>query len=465
MRQGKSIWCCLAVFFLALGCVPEALDPLEQGMDTTEFTGTLEFIPLTKTILDKQTGSIRSVLWADNDSLRINGRLYKVSSLSAGGRTAKFTALGTAASPGQFKAWYPAAVYNGGNPTLPAVQYYRGTNGDGKPVIGHLPMYAETTTASLEFKNICAVLSFEITGSMPVDSVVVTSKKNPLCGKIGSVDASGKLTMATKDTKKRVKLDCSAGGGVALDPDNPTEFFVAVPPGSYPHEDLLVNVYSGTTLLTTLTQNGAKTLERSNVYAFEMDMVVESMQMVISTNSSIGRTFQIPFDGIGNSLRTVVLPSEILVDWGDGSDPELYPKGHVFGTDDVKHTYASSRDGRETTITITSWHRAGTPSIPKLDFYWNPPSYQFLQDIPTPLLMMECQYDSASWIFGRCSLLTSISTDLFVKNPHIKSFSCAFQECSGLTSIPEGLFDGNPAVTNFDSTFEACTSLTRFLQP
>lgn len=239
-----------------------------DGDNPEVFTATIDGSePATKTLLAGQLGGTRPVLWAEGDSLRINGLRYNVSELSADTLTAKLIPAGERAQKdaGKYKAWYPTSIYNGDTPTLPATQVYRGTKTTDKgtyPVIAELPMYAEETGTTLNFRNLCAVLNIQMkqgTNSMNlktdtiVTRVVVTSTANYLSGpfKVKEVAPSGskkwyaEIDGSAAGASKTVELDCTggvSGGGVQLGADS-TDFFIAVPAQAYDADDLTITVY------------------------------------------------------------------------------------------------------------------------------------------------------------------------------------------------------------------------------
>ena len=218
----------------------------------------------------------RPVYWSDNDAISISGATYTVNS-GAGTTTATFTGSGASQTGGKYKAYYPASIYNGGNPTLPAVQRYV----DGR--IDNLPMYAESSSTNLNFKNLCAVLNFLLKGTDKVTRVVVTSATMKLNGSFDPVADGGgyKASMSGTPTtaEKKVELDCTggvSGGNMPLDATTPIEFCIAVPAADYPQNDLTVEVYgykgTGTTeeLLMPAFTNSAGNLNARRSYIYEI---------------------------------------------------------------------------------------------------------------------------------------------------------------------------------------------------
>ena len=174
-------------------------------------------------------------------------------------------------------------IYNGGTPTLRDTQTYEATETVGSEkfvVASHLPMYAQSETTELSFKNLCAVLNFKLTGTDKVTKVVVTSATQNLSGPFdvvettsGAGDWYAKIKDSDPAASNQVTLDCGAAG-VQLDAANETEFCIAVPAADYPQNDLTVQVYgykgSGSTeelLMPSFTNSVSDSrLERSKIY-------------------------------------------------------------------------------------------------------------------------------------------------------------------------------------------------------
>lgn len=266
-----------AVLLLALalcGCQdgienPITEDPIVEAGGPVSFTATIDASgPATRTLLDASTTAGRDVLWQDGDKLTVGGKTYVAGSLSPDKKSAVLTPklaseLAQKDTAGKYEAWYPAAICNGGTPALPATQGYVAppSAGGNLVVASHLPMYAQSDSTDLIFKNLCAVLNFQLKGTEKVDSVVVTSASKKLNGPFDVVadgtegfKAQMKGGTATGE-EKTVTLDCTggeSGSGVQLNETRPTEFCIAIPAQDYPQGDLTVTFYSGPDVIGTL---------------------------------------------------------------------------------------------------------------------------------------------------------------------------------------------------------------------
>ena len=263
----------LPALFLLSGCEAE-IDKIELS-DPSVFTATIDGSePATKTLLGALSGDKRQVHWSADDSLRIGGARYDVSQVSATDpQTATFTGNGAQLDGGVYKAYYPASIYNGGTPTLPATQTYSTMR------IDNLPMYAQSAATNLEFKNLCAVLELKLTGTETVGSIVVESTEGkklsgPFTVKEASPAGSEKwyaeIDASASGASNTVTLSCETSG-VALNATTPTSFFIAVPAQEYTLGTLKVTVKktaaAGGDEITSFTNsNGALNAVRSNIY-------------------------------------------------------------------------------------------------------------------------------------------------------------------------------------------------------
>lgn len=240
----------------------------EHGPDAgspTTFTATIEGGDGTKTALGTPDASgVRAVKWSDDDAISISGATYTVSS-GAGTTSATFTGSGAQLDGGKYKAYYPASVYNGGTPSLPAVQDYEVAGR-----IDHLPMYAEDATTTLNFKNLCAVLEFKLTGTKTVGSIGLKSTEGKkLSGAFTPQNwaSDSRSVVMAASASDSVTLSCGASG-VALDATTPTSFFIAVPAQSYTWGTLRVTVkdLSGNEITSFTNSVSDSQLKRSEIY-------------------------------------------------------------------------------------------------------------------------------------------------------------------------------------------------------
>ena len=223
------------------------------------FTATTE-ISATKTALCENGGSY-DVVWSSGDQITVVDASAKVGVYSTTGTTtrADFTKeSGDDAETAPFKAWYPASVYNAGAPVLPASQTYVEGNISGSP------MYAESSTNTLEFKNIVGIIRVNVSTTQGGKSVrrIELSANEGMSGAISNaatLASSGYA--ATVAGTAGVTLDCGESG-VAIGSEA-TAFHIAVPANTY--TSLSITVVTTDGLSQTRTANTGITVSRSQI--------------------------------------------------------------------------------------------------------------------------------------------------------------------------------------------------------
>lgn len=247
------------------------------------FTATIAGEAATKTLLAAvPAGSPRDVLWKDGDQVIVGDQIYKAGNVTNGGVTATLamTASEAVMDGGVYKAYYPAGstgIYNVSTKALtlqPAHTYVAPVSSDGNRVVAaHLPMYAESSTRDLTFRNLCAVLSLRLTGTKQVTRIVVASTSKALSGPFtigGTADDPTVSMTSTYATYRNVTLNCAPAVQLT---DTPVEFCIPVPAGSYDQNDLTVTVYSGSYIINSYKNAAAagSTLKRSHIYEITAD--------------------------------------------------------------------------------------------------------------------------------------------------------------------------------------------------
>ena len=357
---------------------------------------------------------------------------------------------------------------------IPSVQEAVLVGDEFKANMNYAYMYAAATAepngadVSLEFKPL--VTTVEFTFLTPADggvagkltSVSLSSSSTPLCGSFSAAISAANpdnpaVTVSGTGNEVSVTLP---GGGVQLRSDEAYKVTLLTLPVAQTDLTLTMNFEGGVKRTLELKDNGTFITipARKKVYIRNLNVPgrfeTEPMQMVIMSNATVGRTFRIPFE-VGSTL-----PTKIIIDWGDSSEPETYAAGTAITASSVTHTYADTDDG-DHTITITSNYAAGYDGalIPDFNFSTstnNRPA--MLKGLPTPILKSSTEAFARS--FKDCINLESICQDLFKNNPGCIIFDSSFMGCTALTSIPAGLFDYNTIVTNFNGTFSDCSRLT-----
>lgn len=225
----------------------------ENNSTVSVFTATIE--NATRATLEGQTPT-----WEINDQISINGKIYEA---QEAGSSVSFSATGEAAEGSTYFAYFPASLYDGTTATLPASYTYQ----EGK---FNMPMYAESSTTDLNFKNICAVLAITIPESQisTVNSIEVSS--NEQINGAFTADATGVLTFSTislTEDNKKITLNFTSPAAIT----GSKTFYLPIPANR--HHPLTIKVSDGTETKTMVTKNvythtePGVTVVRNNIYS------------------------------------------------------------------------------------------------------------------------------------------------------------------------------------------------------
>lgn len=245
------IWAALGAMTL-LSCQQETDITTPEGKT---FTATLES-PSTRTALEKN-GETYDVLWRSGDRITIvdgtpknNVGIYTTESTTKQG---VFTRTeGKEAEDPVYKAYYPADLYIDGGTVLPAVRDYVPGN------ITGAPMYAESETASLSFKNLCGLIQLNISSTQAGKRVRKISFQ-------AEQGMSGPFTIsdnaAVVSGTGGLTLDCGEDGAAIGEEAVP--FFIAVPANTY--NSLKITVFTTDGDFQTRTSTEGIGIERSKI--------------------------------------------------------------------------------------------------------------------------------------------------------------------------------------------------------
>ncbi len=255
-------------FFVFAALAAIALSACQQNLEIGEnklpgeavvFTAVTEG-SATKTALS-ENGDGYDVVWSSGDQITIVDAAAKVGVYTTTGTTthADFTKdSGDDAETAPYKAWYPASVYNAGTPALPAVQTYVEGNISGSP------MYAESSTNSLEFKNLVGIIRLNVSttqGGKSVRRIVLSANE----GMSGAISNAASLVassyVAAVSGTSGVTLECGESG-IAIGTEA-IPFYLAVPANTY--TSLSITVVTTDGLSQTRTANTGITVSRSQI--------------------------------------------------------------------------------------------------------------------------------------------------------------------------------------------------------
>ena len=263
MRHYIGTFALFLLLSASLGCqrlmesdFPDSVDERPQ----MTVSATIEGGNGTRTVLGNPGNGLYRPYWKDSDEIAIyteGTKRVERFVLQSGAGTGEATFRGPQSS-GFMVGLYPySSITDEGISNnvltleLPAVQHYaKDSFGDGA-----YPMLAASYSSELVFKNLCALLQLSITGSDAIEAITFRAH-DP------AMSVSGKATVRTiydyvpemvmkTGGSPEVTLQC---GGVDLDPNTPTLFFLAIPAGTY-KDGFEVEIISKSGKMIRSTQN------------------------------------------------------------------------------------------------------------------------------------------------------------------------------------------------------------------
>lgn len=222
---------------------------LDVSKEALVFTASMEGSE-TRVTLNSNTPT-----WQLGDEISINGKSYVAQS---DGSTTSFAAVDEEASGENYKAFFPSSLYSG---TLPATQIYE----EGK---FNMPMYAESNTTTLEFKNMCAVLAIKVTSEdISVLKSIKVSSDRAMYGTFRIQDYRAVID-DSYDAARDVVLECPTA--LTLSPEGAT-FYIAIPAQRYNYLNIYLSA-DGTTYkqaMATKKRDGLGRLERNKIFCID----------------------------------------------------------------------------------------------------------------------------------------------------------------------------------------------------
>lgn len=297
-------------YFIFAALVAMALTACQQNLNIDEekpegtvvFTASTE-LPATKTALDASL----NVVWQDGDIISIvdgESHVGQYQTSSGGATTATFTHYGdTPVAQSPYVAWYPTSLMVGSEFTLPSTQNYVADN------IAGNPMYAESSTTNLSFKNLCGIIRLNVSTSMTGKKVskIVLSADQGMSGKF-SIGSNAAVVSGTDG----VTLDCGSDGVEIGNTAKP--FLIAVPEADYENLAITVETTDGLKQTRTLKATNIVTVERSKVT--DITLPFNDLVLAIDLSSTTG-TVTIP-SGVNARLTGSKSDRTVIVE-GSGS--------------------------------------------------------------------------------------------------------------------------------------------------
>lgn len=286
----KFIYMAVAAIAALSSCASDDAIMNEGGQNetgVTTFTATMEGNNATRATYNS---TARTAEWeASIDKINVGGAEYTAQTTGA-----TTTFIGTGATKGdddKYHAYFPASLYSGGTLTLPATQTYTADK-------FNMPMYAESTTTELTFKNLCAVLAVKVTSAdiTTLKSIKVKSDK-ALSGAFTVSENKAVLTDAS-DNNNTVVLNSETP--LTLD-ETGTTFYIAIPAQEYAYLNIYLSA-DGTTYtqaMATKKAAGLGAIARNKMYSidYEKNAVKLWEGNVFVADRNVGATSETDFGG------------------------------------------------------------------------------------------------------------------------------------------------------------------------
>jgi len=208
---------------LVAGCVKENLvEPDVPQSGVTVLTANVD--AATRTVLQDD----QKVLWTNGDKINVNGVESAALELDEAVVSTKFTFDGVLGTP--YKAVFPSSIYkNETTVTLPAYQTYK----EGSFSASASPMAAVSSTASLEFSHLCAVIKLTVNAGAEHNSIAYVDFYGKNSEQISGDFSINYETLAlsgasTADADKKVRYKVSKTLG-----EDPFVMYLVVPAQEY----------------------------------------------------------------------------------------------------------------------------------------------------------------------------------------------------------------------------------------
>ena len=236
----KKTFLVAALALLTVGMV--SCKKEENNISKLRFTATME--SGAKTSLSGQ-----NLTWDQDEKIVVFGTtgsgIFAVDPDESDASVATFACESGEPGSGPFKAFYPQTLSTDGvNIFFPAVQSTTGN-------FANYPMYAESSTTDLLFKNICSVLRLNLQkNNASVTKIQIVTDHYQTGTFQVQMNEAGVPELVPANTNNHTKI-------VTLEFDDPVsiatarDFFIYLIPGSYQH--IVINLYNGSNLFASKT--------------------------------------------------------------------------------------------------------------------------------------------------------------------------------------------------------------------
>ncbi len=416
-----------AALMLFASCQQSHIEGVEpsRGGETVTFTASTEQSAETRTSLSVGTTTTQ-VHWSDAEVVRVwsdAGYGDFTATVDDTDKT-KATFTGKAPAGTLLSAIYPAESGGAADKVFfPEFITYKANN----VVDGAMPMYAQVSdfNSPIAFKNLAGVVNIKLKGTEIVKNIKITSA-DIITGEATIAYNDGDPTVAFTEGGKTITLDCSAepNGGVQLNAENATSFYITVPPTTAQSFSIEVNTTFGERMTRKTPESSSNQIERGMIINMpELTFApAYEFEYIFSSGGSNTASVRGLASGFNAGAADLVIPSYVMS--GD-------TKYTVTGIEASAFSNNTEFTGKlilpETLTTIGEAAFSGCSG--------------FTGDLIIPQNVIEISwgaFEKCSGFDGMLSLpdaLTAIRTS-------------AFTDCSGFTgdlTLPDGLslLDGN----------------------
>ena len=258
--------------------------------DGSQFRATMESTADGKTVL-----SGTALNWVSGDRVAIYGTagrgLYAATPQSPA-TVATLDNVSGETGDGPFRAFYPASLTTDGvNITLPAAQTYVENS------LNEFPMYAESATNQLSFRNLCGVLKLHLTKANTNITAITVKANAEICGDytVSYVNDVPQLSY-TGNGSNTVTMTCTTAQSI----DNGRDFYIYLPATFDSLKSIELNTSDGRYCVKTVKSNVCINVQRSEVTEIEfgesdMNFVEPLPQGALPGLFSVSATQQVRF--------------------------------------------------------------------------------------------------------------------------------------------------------------------------
>lgn len=344
--------------------------------------------------------------WEADDVISINGAEYKA---KTAGATSEFEATGAEAEGNTYTAYFPASLYNGGTPTLPATLNL--TYEAGK---FNMPMYATSSTNSLTFSNLCGVLAITVKSEQiaAVKSIKVSSQNHAVSGAFTVENGAAVLTDVSTIANT---LTINYSTAVPTTAEG-TLFYVAVPGMSYQGLKIELDADgNGFTKSMTTKDDGAVTVSCSKIYPITFaDNSAPTPPAAATWQDELPQTLKLPITKIDIEVGKTK----------SGGETNLNEAGSVW---------YKLEDNGETLKIQTSAAKVMASNKSKFSNFYKVTTITGLENLDTSNMT------DMSSMFLNCYPLASLDLSSFNTNA-VTNMSSMFSSCKNLPTLDLGNF-------------------------